>query len=422
MSHGLAVTASLKRSLRDTAAVFAGNVEDPHPIYAERRRDCPVMAGDIVAELGSASFAGSGEAPIFTLFKHADVLAVLRDGKRFTSGILMQSGLGPFLGDMMLTGLDGEAHRQVRGLLQPCFTPAVMEAWRAALLRPLLANEFIAPLAGRGEAELIDDMGLMFPIRVVYAVMGFEDDPGAIQAFAATALKILAGPSPDPATKAAAFQAFQDLYEPTLRAVETRRRRGVEGDDLMARLMRAEFEGRSLSDHDITNFLRMILPAAAETTTRTFGNLMVHLLSRPELLARLRQDRTLVRQTLDESMRYEPVTTFKVRQVASDFELRGVSIPAGAVLSCCVPSANRDEEAFERPEAFDIDRERKASFTFGFGPHMCLGLWLAKAEIEEAVNGLLDLPNLRLDPSRPPPATRGIQLRGPEAVHVVWDA
>jgi cytochrome P450 len=92
------------------------------------------------------------------------------------------------------------------------------------------------------------------------------------------------------------------------------------------------------------------------------------------------------------------------------------------VISACVASANRDETVFENPDVFDIDRKQMAAFGFGFGAHMCIGIWLAKVEIEEAVGLLLDrLPNLRLDPSYPRPEIRGVSLRGPDAVHVLWD-
>ena len=415
--------AKINQGFADVGALFGGNVQDPHDIYRDHRRLQPVMKGDIVAQFGATSFAGSEkDRPIYTVFKHGDVLSVLRDAKTFTSSILLENGLGPYLDGLMITGLDGEAHRRLRGLLQPNLSALAINEWRETVIRPLLEKEFIDPLIPRGKAELINDMGVMFPIRVVYAILGFPDDREAVEEFASIALKVLQGPSSDPADKAAAFQAFKDLYAPTRAAVEARRRDGAQGNDLISRLMRAEFEGHSLDDHQITNFVRMMLPAAGETTTRTFATLMALLLQRPALLDRVRRDRSLIIPALDESMRFEPVATFKVREVQSDVTLQGVDIPKGSILSLCVASANRDESVFEDASVFDIDRKQKPSFGFGFGPHMCLGLWLAKAEIELAVDLLLDkLPNLRLDPDWPAPVIKGVQLRGPDAVHVMWD-
>jgi cytochrome P450 len=91
------------------------------------------------------------------------------------------------------------------------------------------------------------------------------------------------------------------------------------------------------------------------------------------------------------------------------------------MMQAIVASANRDEEAFEHSETFDIDRKPKPSFGFGFGPHMCIGQFIAKTELTVAVNAVLDLlPNLRLDPDAPAPKITGAQLRGPHSVPVVW--
>jgi len=207
-----------------------------------------------------------------------------------------------------------------------------------------------------------------------------------------------------------------------MEAVVEVRRTGAEGNDLISRLIRAEYEGRKLDDHEITTFVRSLLPAAGETTTRTFGSLMVLLLERPELLERVRNDRSLVGKAIDEAVRFEPVATFKVRQAAEDIELAGMQIPKGAMVQCIVASANRDEEVFENSETFDIDRKLKPSFGFGFGPHMCIGQFIAKTELQVALNAVLDLlPNIRLDPDFPAPRITGAQLRGPHSVRVIWD-
>jgi len=413
----------LAEGFAQVGALFAGNDTDLDTIYRDHRANMPVMQGDICAELGAASFAGATGRPIYTIFKHADVMKVLRDTKTYTSGILMETGLGQFLDGLMITGLDGDEHRQLRGILQPSFTPAVMEEWRETYIRPLIQKSFIEPLVSQGKAELVSTVGVMFPIHVVYAVLGFpDDDPAALETFATKALKVLGGMANDPEAKRAAFQAFQELYDPTLAAVQARRASGAEGSDLISRLIRAEFEGRTLNDHQITNFVRMMLPAASETTSRTFAIMMTHLFDHPQVLARLRADRSLMRKVLDESVRHDAVATFKVRETQAEVTLQDVVIPKGSIISACVSSANRDETVFDNPDVFDIDRKQMAAFGFGFGAHMCVGMWLAKVEIEEAVGQLLDLlPNLRLDPDYPRPVVRGVSLRGPDAVHVVWD-
>jgi cytochrome P450 len=239
-------------------------------------------------------------------------------------------------------------------------------------------------------------------------------------------LDILGGSKLDPEEEARsrerAMKATNTLYEVVLALVKRRRAEGAPGDDLVCRLLRAEFEGRQLDDHEITTFARSMVAAGGETTTRTFSSVMTLLLQRPELLERVRNDRSLVNKVIDEASRYEPTSTVKIRQTSRDVEIRGVMIPKGAMVQAVVASANRDEEVFDNADSFDIDRKLKPSFNFGFGPHMCIGQYVAKMELNIAVNAVLDLfPNVRLDPSKPAPQIVGSMLRGASSIPVIWD-
>ncbi|PZR39322.1 cytochrome P450 [Paraburkholderia fungorum] len=421
-----AATTSLESAFAGVADNYKGSDVDLHAIYRDMRRNSPVIAEDFMARLGVPNIAGlDANRPTFTLFKYKDVMSVLRDATHFTSGFIAE-GLGAFFDGLILTGMDGEAHRRARSLLQPVFMPDVVNRWRETKMAPIVRSEYIEPMVPKRRADLMD-FGLHFPIRLIYSLIGFPDNrPEQIEQYAAWALAILAGPQVD-AEKAAqarkaAMEAAQALYDAVKLEVIEVRKNGAQGDDLISRLIRAEYEGRSLDDHEVATFVRSLLPAAGETTTRTFGSLMVALLERPELLERVRADRSLVPKAIDEAVRFEPVATFKVRQAAHDTEIGGFRIPKGAMVQCIVSSANRDEEVFENSESFDIDRKLKPSFGFGFGPHMCIGQFIAKVELAVAVNTILDLlPNLRLDPEMPRPRIVGAQLRGPHALHVIWD-
>ena len=421
-----AAATSLESAFAGVADNYKGSDVDLHAIYRDMRRNSPVIAEDFMARLGVPNIAGlDANRPTFTLFKYKDVMSVLRDATHFTSGFIAE-GLGAFFDGLILTGMAGEAHRRARSLLQPVFMPDVVNRWRETKMAPIVRSEYIEPMVPKRRADLMD-FGLHFPIRLIYSLIGFPDNrPEQIEQYAAWALAILAGPQVD-AQKAAlarkaAMEAAQALYDAVKLEVTEVRKNGAHGDDLICRLIRAEYEGRSLDDHEVATFVRSLLPAAGETTTRTFGSLMVALLERPELLERVRADRSLVPKAIDEAVRFEPVATFKVRQAAQDTEIGGFSIPKGAMVQCIVSSANRDEEVFENSESFDIDRKLKPSFGFGFGPHMCIGQFIAKVELAVAVNTILDLlPNLRLDPDMPKPQIVGAQLRGPHALHVIWD-
>lgn len=422
-----AETRAMQTSFQTVSDNFGGTLEDPLPFYREKMAQGPVMKGDILEELGVPPIFGNAAGrPVYTLFRHADIGAVLRDQDTYTSSLIGE-GLGSFMGTFMLTAMDGAYHRRMRSLLQPCFMPSVLKEWREALIDPVVRNEYVSPLVPRGKADLIADMGLGFPVRVIYAILGFPDDPKGMEVFATMALKILSGPKRDPEaakqSRIEALEAAQALHDHVKPLVEKRRAEGSQGNDLIGRLLRSEYEGVRLTDEQVTDFVRMLLPAAAETTTRTFGSLMLLLLERPELLDRVRADRALISKAIDEAVRFEPVATFKARETARDVEIAGTPIPKGSIVSMVIQTANRDPDVFVNPDEFDIDRPNRPHFGFGYGVHMCIGLFVAKAEIESAVNAIFDLmPNIRLDPDRPSPRIKGVGLRGPEAVHVVWDA
>ncbi len=417
---------NLEQVFADVASNYKGTDIDLHAVYADMRKNSPVLEGNFMEGLGVPSIAGvDPDRPCFTLFKYDDVMRVMRDANQFTSGFIAE-GLGAFFDGLILTAMDGEQHKKMRNLLQPVFMPETVNRWKEERIDKVIREEFLVPMAPQKAADLMD-FALYFPIRVIYSLIGFPNDqPEKIKQYAAWALAILAGPQVDPAkaqaAKKAAMEAVVSLYDAIKVVVAERRLAGGEGDDLISRLIRAEYEGRSLDDHEITTFVRSLLPAAGETTTRTFGTLMTLLLGNPELLERVRNDRSLVNKAIDESIRYEPVATFKVRQTAVETEFRGVKVPKGAMVSCIVSSANRDEEFFEDADTFNIDRRQRPSFGFGFGPHMCIGQFVAKTEINCAVNAILDMfPNIRLDPSKPAPEITGAQLRGPHELHVLWD-
>lgn len=411
---------------RDFAAVsdvYGTGIADPHSLYAEYRRSQPIMTGDILAKWNvpsQADYSNLGRQ-VFTLFRYADVLAVLRDPKVFTS-TLLQEGLGQFLGGFLLTGMDDATHKHARTLLAPAFSPRAIANWKV-LLTPVV-DAAVARLAPRGKAELMEDLLLPLPVRLIYEIIGFPKDEEKTQEFAARGMRILVGPQIDPEkarlSMAAAFTAAQELYDDTLEVVRQRRAEGSTGDDLIGYLLRAEDKGTQLDDAHITELIRQMLPAAAETTTRSFGSTLVALLERPALLARVRNDRNLVPKVINEGMRWETASQFLARQATVDVEFHGVKVPAGAALSLCSGSANRDETVFDNPDEFDIDRPQKVNLGFGAGGHMCLGMAVAKTEMEAMLNAILDLPNLRIDPDQPAPTITGAQLRGPRALHVIW--
>jgi cytochrome P450 len=403
----------------------AGGIEDPHSLYREYRRTHPVMQGDILSRFGvpsQADYSNLGR-PVVTLFKYQDVAAVLRDPVTYSSGLLNE-GIGQFLGGFLMTGMDIETHKPIRKMLNPAFGVEAVAGWKSRLAP--VAREEIGKLAARQKADLVAEILLPLPVRLIYEVLGYPRDEAKMRQYAARGLKLLIGPQIDPEKARlsieAAFTAARELYTDTIEVVRQRRAQGSEGNDVIGYMLRANDDGRQLDDAQITELIRQLLPAAAETTTRSFGSMLVALLRRPALLERVRADRTLVSKVIHEGMRWETASQFLARLCERDVEFRGVKIPAGTAVSLATGSANRDEEIYDNPDEFDIDRPMKPNLGFGFGSHICMGMQFAKLEMESMLNALLDLlPGLRLDPSRPPPTIVGAQLRGPRAIFVEWD-
>ncbi len=425
MNASANATPELEDAFAKVSANYRGKGLDFYDICRDLRENSPVMRGNFTASMGVPNNAGLGAShPTVSLFRYKDVMAVMRDATNFTSGFIAE-GLGSFFDGLIIIAMDGEEHKRTRALLQPVFTPDVANLWRDKL-DLVMRNESLLPLVPLKKVDLMD-FGLHFPIRAIYSIMGFpDDDQEKIKQYATWALAILAGPQIDPdkqaASRAAAKHAITALYDAIIEIVKDRRAANTEGNDLISRLLRAELDGQKLTDHEVATFVRSLLPAAGETTTRTFSSAMALLLQRPQLLERVRSDRSLIAKVIDETVRYEPVATFKVRQAAKDMEIDGVAIARGDMVQCITASASRDPEVFERPDEFDIDRPAKLSFGFGFGPHMCIGQFVAKMELKVAINAILDLfPNLRLDPDYPAPIIEGVMLRGASHIHVLWD-
>jgi cytochrome P450 len=215
----------------------------------------------------------------------------------------------------------------------------------------------------------------------------------------------------------AASEALRDYFAGV---VEERRVRPA--DDLISDLLAVDVEGRRLDDEEIFSFLRLLLPAGVETTYRASGNLLYGLLTNPDQLRAVRQDRSLLPAAFEETIRWEPPVTVILRRAMVDTELAGVAVAEGADVGLLLGSANRDERKYEHPDQFDIFRESRQSLGFGFGVHVCLGMHLARMETRVAVNALLDrMPDLALAPAPGQDLhIKGMAFRSPIALPVAF--
>ena len=384
----------------------AGDARDPYPELALARNAHPVQ------RLDTSNMPHDDEHPVFFVYRYEDVFEVLRDGETFSSGHIIELIMGDVMGKHIMLGMDNPEHGRYRALVSTAFKQKTLARWESELVEPT-ASELIDAFADRGHAELVREFTFPYPTKVTASLLGLpREDYKQFQRWSIGILNILSKRD-----QAIAASAEVKGY---LAGILAERRREPR-KDLISDLAHAELGGERLTDEEIFSFLRLLLPAGVETTYRSTGNLLFSLLSRPDQLDAVRADRSLVPQAIEEALRFETPLLTITRLATKDTVLSGVEIPAGSTVLVMLAAANRDETRWPDPNRFDIFREPKLHISFGQGPHVCLGMHLARIEMRVALNLLLDrLPGLRLDPDGDGPHIRGQVFRSPTSLAVLF--
>ena len=386
-------------------AMGAGVVSDPYPDFAALRAQGPLVKVDFGMGMGE------GMPEIFQAVSYEAVQDVLRDGARFSSAGYAEV-MGAVMGHTILE-MDEPEHHGYRSLIQQAFTRKAMEAWETELVEPII-DECIDSFIDDGRAELVSKLFFPFPVNVIAALLGLPSED--LPLFHRLAVEIISV-SVDMDRAHRASGAIAEYLTPIIDE-----RRADPKRDMLSVLSQAEHDGVRLTDDEILAFCRLLLPAGAETTYRSSSNLVCGLLSDPDQLDAVRADRSLLPQAIEEGLRWEPPLLMILRTATVDTEVCGMAVPAGAAIAVNMGSANHDESRWPDPERFDIYRDQHAHLSFASGPHMCLGMHLARMETKVVVNRLLDrLPGLRLDPAAPEPYITGMTFRAPPRLDVIFD-
>ncbi len=392
--------------------MVGGDIRDPYPSFAEKRRNEPVTRGPMLEELRKLMPEGIiDEENSFSVFRFEDASRVLRDHETFSS-TGYDATIGMVMGHTIL-GMDPPEHRAHRNLVAEAFRAKSLARWEEELIGAI-CNELIDRFAGRGRAELVRELTFEFPVRVIARILGLpEEDYSQFQRWSVELIGIGGNIERGLAASERLKRYFADIVA---------QRRQSPAEDVISDLVTAEIDGQRLDDEEIYSFLRLLLPAGAETTYRSSGNLLYLLLTHPDQLDAVREDRSLIPQAIEEGLRLEPPLLTIARTAARDVEIAGVGISAGATVSPCLGSANRDGTRWDRPDTFDIFRPQQPHLAFAFGPHMCLGMHLARLETKVVLNAVLDrLANIRLDPTGEDPHIRGVVFRSPNRLPVLFD-
>ncbi len=378
---------------------------DPYPVYARLRSDAPVC---LVPAVG-----------LWFVTRWADVEAAATQPEVFCARV-DPSPLERTMGGESILLLDGEPQKRLRAMLDPSLRPRVVEATTPELIEPL-ARELLDALEGRGEAELMSEYFEPISVLGLGRVLGlghldgdtlrswfhglaegatnFEDDPAKWKVADAPATEIDVELAP----------VFERLHaDPDESTIAT-----------MLALAEGTLEERVAT---ILPTLKVILLGGMQEPGHAAGSTLVGLLESRQVRALL-DDLTLVRDAVEEGLRwFSPIGT-QPRRALVDAELGGVTVPGGANLGLLVSSANRDEDVWgPTADEFNLFRPRRNHAAFGFGSHFCSGHHFSRVQMRIALRALLArLPGLRLDPERPPEFS-GWEFRAPRHLHVRWDA
>jgi cytochrome P450 len=391
-------------------------VENPYPELAELRAKAPVHEGSTRELLGLPPGGLSllhGDAPVYALLSFEANDRALRENLVFSS--TFYEGLTTQMFGRSILEMVGDEHRRYRALVQPAFSPKRSQWWIDNWIASLV-DEAVSAFEQRGDAELNAELCSRIPLQTITSSFGLTREE-------ALDFREGAGEGGMSANLEERMARFEKTTEMLRRVIDERRARPQ--DDVITLLVESELEEDGerhlLTNDEIYGFARLILTAGSGTTWRQLGILLVALLHEPELLDAVRADRELLWRAIDEAVRWEPTDPIFRRLVTEDVELCGVPIPKGAVVEMVLGAANRDPDRWDHPERFDPYRDPKPNVGFAGGPHVCLGMHVARAEMLVAMNAVLDrLADIRLDPDAPAARIIGLEHRGPNGIPVVF--
>ena len=380
----------------DLAAPPPGFVDDPFPVYDALLRHAPVLTQPDGSVLIS---------------RHGDLDRIYRDTGLFRSDKTAifgpKFGIGTPLYTHHTTSLvfsDPPLHTRVRRIMTAALTPRALARMEPGLVA--VVDALLDGLAGRGPGpvDLIEDYAARIPIQIIGNLLDVPmDERDPLRGWSLAILGALE-PTLSPAQLARGQQAVREFETYLTDLIARRRARpGDPETDVLTRLIRGDGEGGQLSEVELIQNCIFILNAGHETTTNLIGNGLALLHDHPEQRARLLGDPGLIAQAIEEVLRVRSPNQMGNRETTAEVEIGGARIAAGTNLHLCIGAANRDPEVFEAPERFDISRSPNRHLAFAGGPHVCVGLTLARMEGRIAISRFLDrFPAYRIRNGRVP--------------------
>jgi len=395
----------------DLRALPADFLNNPYPVYAALREATP--------------FKQMPDGSYF-LTRHADVVAVYRDAKVFSSDKHVEfgpkynhapynqapwataSGLAPLFEHHThsLVFNDPPLHTRVRRLIMGALTRRAIEAMQPGLVN--LVDSLLDRIEAQGGGDLIEDFASAIPVEIIGNLLGVphaEREP--LRGWSLAILGALE-PSLTPEQEALGNRSVTEFLA-YLRALVAKRRQhpGDPEQDVLTRLIQGEDNGDTLSEVELLQNCVFLLNAGHETTTNLIGNALISLQEWPAQRAQLQADlqqattdeqsEQILSWAVDEFLRFESSNQLSNRRALQATQVNGIDLPAGALVTLCIGAANRDPSVYDHPEQLDLRRTGNKHLAFGFGVHQCAGLSLARLEGRIAIGRFVQrFPNYQL--------------------------
>lgn len=338
-----------------------------------------------------------GVRPYWAVTKHADILevekmndifhneprSVLMDIEQEATLAAMWGGPDPKTGRVSplrtLIDMDGADHRAYRGLTQPWFMPGNLKKLEARVNE--LAKRYVDRMVELGpECDFVKSIAMYYPLQVIMSILGVPESD-ELRMLKLTQ-ELFGGTDPDLKRTGATensnaifdfFQYFQSI---------TAERRAKPGEDLASVIANGQVRGCPLGDIETASYYIIVATAGHDTTSSTIAGGLQALIANPGELQKLKDNPELLNSAVDEMIRWVTPVQHFMRTAMEDYELRGTKIKKGEALALLYLSGNRDEDVYEDPFSFKVDREPNRHVAFGYGAHVCLGQHLAKMEIK----------------------------------------
>ena len=355
-------------------------IADPYPTYRSMRSDCPVAHSD--------RYMGG----FWLITRYADVRAALADWRTFTSSVAGVTAIPMITQRTRPTPpieLDPPRHTRYRNLVGPLFRRQRVEGMEPELRR--IAAGLIDAIVARGSGDLATELAFELSSRTLGLFLGLpgEDRPRWL-----AWVKRMHASLHDLEDARRATQEFWEYVEGIIAT-----RREDPGTDFTSFLLSAEIDGERLEAVEVRDFVHMTIMAGFETTAGAMGLTLLHLAEHPDVRTRLFSESTLVPSAVEEFLRLTTPIQLFGRNAAHDVELHGRHISTGDIVAVAFAAANRDPDVFDQPDECILDRVPNRHLAFGFGPHICLGAWVARLEMRVMLEEVgRRMPEFRLAP------------------------